>query len=357
MSIGLYRGQVVRLTKDDADLQKKISQQTAKIVALNGDIGSIQRGIQRSTTSSSLQMKLRQIESKQKDLARAQDALADLQRQRANKVGDLNRSLQSLERAEGQEQKKLDDASKKRHDEGLRRAKEITREVERQRRLHTEMSRSPLMIDLAKLPPKISVLFLAANPLDTMDEDNLPLRLDEEVRSIQMKIRASEHRDAVEPISRWAVRTDDLLQSLNEHRPHIVHFSGHGTPDGDLVFQNDDGSSRLVSKAAIAATMKTMVQHDHLRLIIFNACFSDAQAKAVTQHIDCAIGMNTEIGDDAARTFAAQFYSAIGFGLSIQTAFDQAKAALMMEGTNEEETPELYVRPGVDPTDIILVRP
>lgn len=44
-----------------------------------------------------------------------------------------------------------------------------------------------------------------------------------------------------------------------------------------------------------------------------------------------SIGMNTSIGDDAARVFAAQFYSSIGFGLSIQKAFDQAKAALMLE--------------------------
>jgi len=53
--------------------------------------------------------------------------------------------------------------------------------------------------------------------------------------------------------------------------------------------------------------------------------------------------MNTAIGDDAARVFSAQFYSAIGFSHSIQQAFDQVKAALLLEGIREELTPELIV--------------
>lgn len=70
-----------------------------------------------------------------------------------------------------------------------------------------------------------------------------------------------------------------------------------------------------------------------------------------------SIGMNTSIGDDAARVFAAQFYSSIGFGLSIQKAFDQAKAALMLEEIAKENTPELYVKDVLDANEIIIVRP
>jgi hypothetical protein len=41
--------------------------------------------------------------------------------------------------------------------------------------------------------------------------------------------------------------------------------------------------------------------------------------------------MTISIGDNAAMIFAAQFYSAIGFGLSVKRAFQQAKVALMSE--------------------------
>ena len=40
--------------------------------------------------------------------------------------------------------------------------------------------------------------------------------------------------------------------------------------------------------------------------------------------------MNTTIGDEAAKLFAASFYRAIGFGRSIQDAFEQARVALML---------------------------
>jgi len=74
-------------------------------------------------------------------------------------------------------------------------------------------------------------------------------------------------------------------------------------------------------------------------------------------HVDVAIGMNTSIGDEAALVFASQFYSSIGFGKSIKTAFDQAKAALMLEGIPEKTTPELYVRDSLKAEDLMLVKP
>jgi hypothetical protein len=59
----------------------------------------------------------------------------------------------------------------------------------------------------------------------------------------------------------------------------------------------------------------------------------------------------------AARVFAAQFYSAIGFGRSVQNAFDQAKLQLVLQGIDEDKIPQLFVRAGIDANEIILVRP
>jgi hypothetical protein len=59
----------------------------------------------------------------------------------------------------------------------------------------------------------------------------------------------------------------------------------------------------------------------------------------------------------SARIFAAQFYSAIGFGLSLKRAFSQAKAAVMLEGISEHDAPELFVADGLDADQIVLVKP
>ena len=255
-----------------------------------------------------------------------------------------------MDKVEKKDQKKQDADGNRRRDEELRHARAVTRESERQVHLQKQISNSRLVIDLARLPETIKVLFVASNPLDQNQ-----LRLDEEIRAITEKVRASDYRDSVQFVSRWAARPSDLLQALNEHKPHVVHFSGHGSINNELIFQADDGSTKLVSQKAIVTTISTVP--DNIRLVVFNACFSQAQAEAVTQNVEAAIGMSDAIGDDAARVFAAQFYSAIGFGCSVKKAFAQGISALLVEGIPEEEIPRIFTQEGIDSEDIVLVRP
>ncbi len=168
-------------------------------------------------------------------------------------------------------------------------------------------------------------------------------------------IQKSKHRDSVKFESRWAIRPMDLLQAINEFNPTIIHFSGHGSDQDEIVFQDSNGNSKLVSKEAIVQTM--MASSESIRLVFFNTCYSRNQAESVVQYVDAAIGMNTSIGDEAARIFSSQFYSSIGFGLSVKKSFEQAKALLMMEGISEENTPELFVRENIDPEELLIVKP
>ena len=192
------------------------------------------------------------------------------------------------------------------------------------------------------------LLFLAANPAGTSS-----LALDEESRAIETKARSSEFRDSLEIVTKWAVRPDDLLQYMNQYRPHIVHFSGHGSPSEELLLQNATREAKPVSKAALHQLFTTL--KDNVRVVVLNACYSRPQAEAITQVIDCAIGMKRAIGDQAAIVFAAAFYQAIGFGRTVQEAFDQGVTAILLEGIPEENTPELIVRPGASATEIRLI--
>jgi hypothetical protein len=207
----------------------------------------------------------------------------------------------------------------------------------------------------------VKILFIAANPTDIVAFDpkgapvvHKPLGLDHEFRAIQQKLRASEHRDLFQLVSRWAARPDDLLQAFNEERPQIVHFSGHGTDTNELVLLDDRGNAKIVSKNAIESLFKTM--KDQIRLVVLNACFSKEQAAVITKHIDSAIGMKIAIGDEAAITFAAAFYRAIGFGHSVKDSFEQGLTALKLEGIAEDKTPILMSRKGTNPQMITLIQ-
>ena len=196
---------------------------------------------------------------------------------------------------------------------------------------------------------KIKLLFLAANPIDT---DRL--QLDEEIRLITQKIRGAEHRDRIELIPALAVRPDDLLQLLNEHKPDIVHFSGHGSPAGEIVLVDNTGQAKPVNANALKLLFTTL--KDNVRLVALNACYSWAQANAIVSNIDCAVGTNKSISDKAAIIFAASLYRAFGFGRSVKEAFDQAKTALVLEGISEEKTLELLCRPGIDPAQVYILK-
>lgn len=193
----------------------------------------------------------------------------------------------------------------------------------------------------------VKVLFLAANPSNT-DK----LRLDEEIREIQARIRAADFRDHFELLSRWAVRADDLLQAFNEVRPDIVHFSGHGTESSDLVIEDDQGKAVSVSQAALTSLFKNL--KDNIRLVVLNACHSEGQATAISQEIDCTIGMNQGIGDEAAIVFSSWLYGALAFGRSVGEAFEQGRTALMLRGMPEEATPSVRLKAGVDPHRVIF---
>ena len=350
MSVSSYQSDIARLTRDIADCDRDAGREQEKIARLTSDIASVERSITSTTSTGTVQSKTNQIASKRRDLAAAHKKLSEINTKKSNKEADLGRKRQSLNTAMQQEARTREQQEKRQREEQLRHTREVTREMERQRQVQYELAPLPEFLDPRSLPEKIKVLFLAANPVDQQQ-----LRLDVEVRGIEEKIRASEHRDSVALTSRWAVRTTDLLQHLNEHLPHVIHFSGHGSSDSDIIFEGPDGRSKFVTKEAIVQVMNTAAEN--IRLVVFNSCFSSGQAEAVTEHVEAAIGMNTAIGDEAAQVFAAQFYSAIGFGKSVQVAFGQAKAALMLEGIPEEDTPELFTRDGVDAANIYLVRP
>jgi len=244
--------------------------------------------------------------------------------------------------------KKQADEDKKRMQDIARQSQEFEHRIQQNEALQAKMQLD--IKQLKAIPEIITVLFLAANPTNTQ-----PLRLDEEARAIQEKIRLSEFRDSVHFESRWATRSGDILQAINETNPTIVHFSGHGTPNGELALLNPDGSYKVVSKEAISMAISTA--SDTIKLVVFNACFSELQASNVVNYIESAIGMSTSIGDEAACVFAAQLYSSIGFGRSLKKSFNQAIAQLMLEGIPENNTPKLYVRDNIDPDDIVLVQP
>ncbi|MBE9060029.1 AAA-like domain-containing protein [cf. Phormidesmis sp. LEGE 11477] len=186
--------------------------------------------------------------------------------------------------------------------------------------------------------PIRKILILAANPQSTSR-----LRLDEEVRGIQRSLQLSQERDRFALTSEWAVRTEDLMQLLVSHSPHIVHFLGHGTGEHGLVLEDGRGRSQLVPTRALSRLFQQVTS---VECVLLNACYSDTQAQAISQFVSCVVGMNQPIGDPAAVCFARGFYTALGGSRSYEAAYEMGRTAIELEGIREGATPVLRTRAG-----------
>lgn len=196
---------------------------------------------------------------------------------------------------------------------------------------------------------RLNVLYLTADP-----DKAHALRVDAEVRRVQEVVRGSAFRDNIVLEYRPAANLNSLMDGLNDVRPQIVHFSGHGNAGGILTDNAKVGkradetlSFELLAKALAATDRRPQV-------IVLNSCSSSGAQKTLLPLGLTVIAMSTSITDVAATTFAPRFYAAIAGGQSVQSAFAQGKVAVESASISEAGTPELFHPPRANPAKMIL---
>lgn len=110
-----------------------------------------------------------------------------------------------------------------------------------------------------------TILLLAANPKGTT-----PLRLDEEVREIDAGLQRARNREQFVLEQKWAVRSRDIQRAMLDLNPSIVHFSGHGTGDDGLVFEDETGIAKLVDGESLAGLFELFA--DRVECVVLNGC-------------------------------------------------------------------------------------
>ncbi len=196
---------------------------------------------------------------------------------------------------------------------------------------------------------RMKILFLAANPSDTGR-----LALDQEIRGIRERLQMSELRDRFELVSAWAVRAGDLRQELLAHKPAIVHFAGHGTPEG-LILEGQTGTRQRIPSSALASLFGLFTAH--VQCVVLNACYSDDQAEAIAQQIPVVVGMKGPVVDRAGVLFADGLYQAIGHDRTIEDAVALGRAAYELEGITATAEPQIKTKAGVNAATYVIRPP
>ena len=148
-----------------------------------------------------------------------------------------------------------------------------------------------------------------------------------------------------------------LQHQLRRGQYHIFHFIGHGgfnkqNQDGMLILEDQQGKGSPVSGQILGALL-----HDHypMRLVVLNACegarssstdpFAGLAQSLIQQGVPAVIAMQFEITDEAAISFAREFYSALADAYPVDAAITEARKTIFTQGNGLEwGTPVLYMR-------------
>ena len=201
----------------------------------------------------------------------------------------------------------------------------------------------------------LSILFLASNPSGTSK-----IQLREEHSKVSEVIQDAINSGEIKLVkTKQATTFLDLQGYLLDEEPDIVHFSGHGKGKGSLsddpaftkvrdlvtdpngnikdetgiVLADDDQRSyEIVSTDVIKETFSLLVdikQNKPIKLVLFNSCYSHAQAEAVAEFAEYVIGTSSRVLDEAAIAFATSFYLGLAKGRDLRIAYKLGRTAAM----------------------------
>lgn len=195
-----------------------------------------------------------------------------------------------------------------------------------------------------------TLLFLQSNPRD----ENF-LATNREYREVTQVLREADYRDQIRPVMEPAVRIRDVFRAVNEYRPRVIHFSGHGDRSC-LALLDDHDQSRDFDGQHLADLIAA--NDDQVQLVILNTCDSLSQALKLLNAVPHVVGTKGPLDDEAALIFSRTFYGAVAHGRSIASSFRQATVALSAEiGPTATALYELRSRTGDDANTALLVAP
>ena len=211
----------------------------------------------------------------------------------------------------------------------------------------------PMPVQPLAVEPPLKILVMISSPLDYEPK----LDVEREWANLQAALAPLERRGLVRMDRLECATLDTLRQRLQTEDYNVFHFIGHGgfdqrTQDSVVVLEDGTGKGRWVSGQSLGEMLR---DERKLRLVLLNACegarasstdpFAGTAQTLVRQGIPAVIAMQFEVSDQAAITFAQEFYRALALSYPVDGAVAEARRAILALG-NELEwgTPVLYLQ-------------
>lgn len=351
MSEKQYRDKIVAIKKQQATDETNLRKARAAAGKHRADAA---KEIQKVTPRISVSMARtyqRNAETLEKRAQTEDKKVADLSVKLSRSAGELAAAEENLSREIKNATKKEDDKKKA---EARTKEQADARRQQKEKSHAREIARlsSPTVHYMMVQPPKpevLRVLYMTANP-------EMDLRTEVEVRDVQQAVKRALHRELIDVQYRPAATPEDLLDGLNDIRPHVVHFSGHAG-DAALLFDNASVKNPEGHEVPFELLARALgATDDPPQLLVLNGCDTLDGAEVLLEATPVVIAMATEISDLAASAFAARFYAAVASAQPIGVALRQGAVVLDIMGLDEGWKPNVLCRDGVGVDDLVLVQ-
>lgn len=208
---------------------------------------------------------------------------------------------------------------------------------------------------LTELPLRILVTISSPTdlpPLDVMSEE----------QNVRKSLASLTNKGDVQLNFTSDATLNTLLRVLRQARSsgkpyHVWHYIGHGdfqaASQASLLMMVNDSGAAYPARGFQLGTMFN--SYPEVRLALLNACqgarashdnpLAGVAGALVERGISAVIGMQANITDQAAITFASEFYAALVDGLQIDAALTEARRAIFFQPNwIEWATPVLFMR-------------
>jgi hypothetical protein len=175
----------------------------------------------------------------------------------------------------------------------------------------------------------LTVLFVGVDNGDKTDPD---LQLTKEFNLIESAYKESalyhNANDRVHIKQIFFSKFAEVIKQIRREKPTVLHLGCHATKGKGLeLFRQQVRSRDLVEAIQSWNATARRQQHHEIRLVILNACESDALARDLKSCVEFVIGHKHPVADDDAIDFSHLLYQCIFDGTALWDSFLQAKTA------------------------------
>jgi hypothetical protein len=167
--------------------------------------------------------------------------------------------------------------------------------------------------------------------------DAARLRLEAEYR----ELRAIGNTSTLVVEQVLATRVDDIIPELLRHKADVLHFAGHGTAAGQLVFESEHGRAAPVALGALARVLTALGPFE---CVVLNSCFAGGYATELLGAAPYVIGSVASLADSCATLFVSSFYRAVATGRPVPEAYEVARVGLALRRGCVPEQMRIEVR-------------